>query len=127
MKCRWVGRDEVRISEVQYWLEVFVGEEAPLDVESEEAVGGEGDGLLPAEAVPEDTAVFQPDSCPDVGRQLTGERRNQWLSASLSVSCWFDNAGGTGRGEMQVGTSGKKCLARRARWLGFPVLVSISA
>lgn len=32
-------------------VEVAVGEDASLDVDPEEAVGGEGDGLLPAEDV----------------------------------------------------------------------------
>jgi hypothetical protein len=32
-----------------------------------------------------------------------------------------------GEKETQLPTWGKKCLARRARWLGFLVLVSISA
>jgi hypothetical protein len=51
-----------------YQLEVLVGEEAALDVEPQETVGGEGDGLLPAEAVPEDVASFQLHSYSDVGR-----------------------------------------------------------
>ena len=51
-----------------YRLEVLVEEVAGLEVEAEEAVVGEGDGLLGPEGVPEDAASLLVDPCADVGR-----------------------------------------------------------
>jgi hypothetical protein len=82
-KMQVVSHGEVRVCAVQYRLEVLVGEETPFDVESDEAVGGERDSLLSAEAVPEDIAVFQLNSCPDIGRKLTVEKESVLRSRSL--------------------------------------------
>lgn len=109
-----VGQDEAE----GYRLEVLVGEEAALDVEAEEAVVGEGDGLLGPEGVPEDVAPLQLDPCPDVGRQLVHEAEQSRDESINQISHWIDSKrrkGMQGRAEQRpVGRSALR--GRRGGW-----------
>ena len=71
--------DVLTLSEVKYGpgqlerctprprFEVFINEETSFEVDPQEAIGGEGDGLLPAEMVVEIIGFFQLDAYSDVG------------------------------------------------------------